>query len=280
VLARFGRKDLTVLKLRIFTLGLMMTFGLATMAQANDITIWDNHGTCTPVGAKCEDNETEPGTIQSQVWDLEAFLLNGNILSMVGGFDFNNGVIYAGNPYKSGDIFLDVTGDALYGTSTPPLGGPVTGSGSYSNPYVGGNSAGWDYAIRLTFSGASGGSYAVYAINSSTRVIAPTDIDIPSQPWKVQTLPTTAVAGGSFSLTSFTGGSYLGWGINNTHYQLDGIDLGDFVASGTDFTAHFTMQCGNDNLIGRASVPEPTSLVLLGLGLMGVAIRARKSRQN
>ena len=58
-----------------------------------------------------EDQETEPGTVTDQSWDLEGFFLKETSLTMIGGYDFEhgNGDIY------SGDIFLDVTGDVVYG---------------------------------------------------------------------------------------------------------------------------------------------------------------------
>ncbi len=58
-------------------------------------------------GAGAEDDETEHGTYPYQIWDLEAFLLDGNILSMVGGFNFRKGVTHGGHNYASGDIFID-----------------------------------------------------------------------------------------------------------------------------------------------------------------------------
>src|SRR5690349_12725452 len=97
---------------------------LPTFAQADtlglNITKFDGRDSATilvsgqdykGIGVGAEDNETEYGTYPYQAWDLEAFLLQGNTLSMVGGFDFRHGVTHGGHNYGSGDIFVDVNGD-------------------------------------------------------------------------------------------------------------------------------------------------------------------------
>jgi hypothetical protein len=48
------------------------------------------------------------------------------------------------------------------------------------------------------------------------------------------------------------------------------VDL-SFLPLGTEFTAHFTQQCGNDNLIGHAKIPDGGStMICLGLALLGI----------
>ena len=58
-------------------------------AGATNITIWDELGTDPGTNADGEDGETEPGMQISQSWDLEAFVLIGTKLSLIGGYDFN-----------------------------------------------------------------------------------------------------------------------------------------------------------------------------------------------
>ncbi len=62
---------------------------------------------------------------------------------------------------------------------------------------------------------------------------------------------------------------------NDKHYvatfDISAIDL----SNGAVF--HNTMECGNDNLIGQ--VPEPTTMLLLGLGLIGLVGVSRKFKK-
>src|SRR6185369_4065807 len=107
-----------ILKLRYLFLVTLIYCLVPAVSQADtvygtNITVPDNLGT----GG--EDNETEPGTTQSQEWDLEAFFFKNNILSMVGGYDFKNGVTAGGTTYRTGDVFLDTNKNALYGNNTP-----------------------------------------------------------------------------------------------------------------------------------------------------------------
>jgi hypothetical protein len=68
-----------------------------------------------------------------------------------------------------------------------------------------------------------------------------------------------------------------GFFVGGTHNAVT-VSL-DFLSEGTGFISHFTMGCGNDNLMGEKKIlpnPEPATLFLMGCGLIGLAGMGRK----
>lgn len=212
-----------------------------------------------------EDNETEPGTVTTQKWDLEAFLLEGNILSMVGGYDFKNGV----DGVTSGDIFIDIDGNALYG--------PANDGTGYNNTTIVNKTFGYDYVFDLDFASNSYNLYKLEEGVSTTSIYY--SINQESNPWKYVS-GGELVKGGTFTYLTGLNDSQSGF-LGGTHNVATGFDL-SFLAEDTDFTAHFTMACGNDNLIGKgtAGSPEPATMLLLGSGLVGIAGLRRKFKKS
>lgn len=243
---------------------LLITAPAIAIPLGTNITTWDRAGGTT------EDNEVEPNCVQAQSWDLEGIYQNGAIVTLVGGFDFKRG--YEG--VRAGDLFIDVNGDAIYGQNTGR-------SGNQSDM----NIFGYDYVLDIDFDNLT---YSVYAINKASAVL---DVyyaqNTIANPWRYSD-GGTLVSGYqnvSFANKYWSGlsnadvGGLQGWSGNNTHYAT-AFDL-SFLNPGTAYTTHFTLECGNDNLMGKgtapAPVPEPATIILLGSGLIGLAKLRRKN---
>jgi hypothetical protein len=261
--------------------GSIAVISFAAKAYANDITISDTVGSGSGWYGAQENNEVEPNCVTSQIWDMEKFLFNPTTkkLQMQGGFDMVNGV-NAGSPYGyfySGDIFIDVNGDARWGANTP------TGLNPSGNGYqtVGNANYKWDYVIAFgrTGGGAGGGvldgTYRVYNITgSSVDVLAYFDQNDKSNPMRYSSGGSLVTSGGGLTQTSFLDGE-------GTHYVLGNMDLSFLAGTGTgNFTFHFTEGCGNDLLMGRTtafSIPDGgLTAGLLGLSLSVIGLCGRR----
>ena len=237
----------------------------------SNITIPDNNYSGSGWYGNTEDNETEtnPNTLQGQVWDLEGmFLYGGEQLTLVGGYDFANGATSGSHTYKSGDIFIDVNGNAVYGQAAN--GGSGTG-GTTTSLF------GYEYVLDLDYNTMT---YDVIDLTTGAVLVRTTDVPS-SNPWKYQSGGTQVQGYQDVAFTYYSGlsnadvGGLQGSNGNNTHYAIV-VDLG-FLADGTVATVHYTYECGNDNLMGQARVPDMASTVtLFGAALLGIAGLRRK----
>jgi hypothetical protein len=229
-------------------------------------------------GIAGEDNETEPGTIAGQQWDMEAFVLTGRTLSIVGGFDMLNGV--PAHNVGAGDLFIKVGG-------TAPGSNPWTNTGNVRNSLYN-----YTYAVDLTMPSKHGNpsfgpTAQVFSLNSNTWLNTVQNDNLGANPWKyansLNTNPsvatpiayTTGLASSHSRLTS------LGLNLHGSYHNILTVDLSFLgpLAPGTKVYFSYTMECGNDSIKGVWNVPDTFSSTLLILaGFASVLFFAVRSR--
>jgi hypothetical protein len=237
-----------------------------------NITAWDKMGNLG------EDNEVEPNDVLAQKWDLEGFYLKGNSLTMIGGFDFLHGAFDGSHTWLSGDIFISTTGTARYGDNPHA-------SESYNSNEP--NIFGYNYVLDMDYTNQS---YQVYRIDQSAIV---SDVyyheNVGSNPYRYVSGGTSIGGAHLFQYSTnpdLTDLGLLGMNGDNFHNSLT-VDLG-FLPDNAYFLAHFAEQCGNDSMVGLgqapggSQTPEPTTIVMVGGGLIGIIMsrRLKRSRQK
>lgn len=260
-------------KILVLTMTILMVLGFASISTGAmldgtaKLTINDGWYNNTAWHGNYEDNEVEPPDVTGQIWDLEGFYMKNTTLTMVGGYNFKNGQ----DGYKVGDIFFDTTGDVRYNADLDTN----TSNGYHTQT----NGYGYDYAVRLNF-GATANTYDVYSINQYSMVTtAYFRANDQSNPWKYAS-GGTLIGSGAFTYVSGLTDAAIGDGLLGGSHNAVILDIA-FLGAGTPFTVHNTIQCGNDNLMGRGTtpVPEPSTFILFGAGLAGAALFRKRIKR-
>jgi hypothetical protein len=69
------------------------------------------------------------------------------------------------------------------------------------------------------------------------------------------------------------------YGTFSGRYSIEAVIDRDLLPSASSYTLHWTMGCGNDGMnIAIQPVPEPSTILLLGAGLVGAAFAYRRRR--
>lgn len=214
-----------------------------------------------------EDEEVEPGMSTQRGWDAEGFFQNQNQLTIVGEFNYSTGK----SNFQAGDLFIDINGDAVFGD----IHGSSNGYQNVTNTF------GYDFVFDIDWTNLT---YDVYAIDGSsilgTTYYAQNQGSNPFQFHLGDNAGATAIASNSFSISTFDSAQIDGYFLGGTHYAANGFDL-SFLGGNANYTSHWTMGCGNDNLMGQGTtVPEPGTIGLLAAGLIGLGFARRRMSSN
>jgi hypothetical protein len=228
-------------------LGIFM-FCMLVGGYAQAYTITDNYWGGTP--NYNYPNQDVIGEYQHFGIDSMDVSLSGNMMTVTINGPFFSA--YTSNPNSTnnmqpGDLFISTTGWNPSGTSSDHYSSDTLTTGTH-----------WGYAFTL---GTEGKGYLYNTANGSVPLTNISGVD-PSGDYIYRTNQAWRFSSGSNAIGS---GS---WQIAGSQLIL-GFDISN-MPLGNSIGLHWAEQCGNDVIEGSAPVPEPTALLFLGSGLVGL----------